>query len=108
MIESLDALDTLIYEEDALFILWGGQQCNVCQSIKKPLSEKMASHYPKIKQVYVDCQQTPDICAQKGVLSLPTVQVYFTGQKFVEQVRTFSLQQVIDEVKRPYGMCFDD
>lgn len=106
-ITTLENLDGLIRQEEALFILWGGQACNVCQTIKTPLSDKVKEHYPNLKQVYVDCQETTEVCAQKGILSLPTVQVYFTGQKFVEKVRTFSLQQVVDDIKRPYEMCFD-
>jgi hypothetical protein len=39
----------------------------------------------------IDCEQLQEICAQHGVFSLPVVQVFFMGQKFIEEVRGFSL-----------------
>jgi thioredoxin-like negative regulator of GroEL len=40
---------------------------------------------------YIDCEQLQEICAQRGVFSLPVVQVFFMGQKFIEEMRGFSL-----------------
>jgi thioredoxin-like negative regulator of GroEL len=39
----------------------------------------------------IDCEQLQEICAQHGVFSLPVVQVFFMGQKFIEEMRGFSL-----------------
>ena len=47
-----------------------------------------------------------DICAQEGVFTLPTLQVFFTGQRFIEEVRSFSLQKVMQEIERPYQLLF--
>jgi thioredoxin-like negative regulator of GroEL len=107
-IETLDELDALKQSEDGLLILFGGKECNVCHAIKPKLIELMERHYPKIKMVYVDCHVTTDICSQNGVLSLPTLQVFFTGQRFIEEVRTFSLTKVMDDIARPYSMVFED
>lgn len=107
-IETLEQLDELKQSEDALMILFGGKNCNVCHTIKPQLEELVGKHYPKMNMVYVDCHVTTDVCSQNGVLSLPTLQVFFTGQRFIEEVRTFSLQKVMQEIERPYGMVFDD
>ncbi len=106
-ITTLDELDALKETEQALLVLYGGKDCNVCHSIKPKLIELMAAHYPKVKLVYVDCHVTHDICSQHSVFSLPTLQVFFTGQRFIEEVRSFSLQKVIQEIERPYQMLFD-
>lgn len=107
-IESLEALDLLKQSEDGLLILFGGKECNVCHSIKPKLIELMQEHYPKIKLVYVDCHVVTDICSQNGVFTLPTLQVYFTGQRFIEEVRSFSLQKVMQDLARPYSMVFSE
>jgi thioredoxin-like negative regulator of GroEL len=44
-----------------------------------------------LERVYIDCEQLQEICAQHGVFSLPVVQVFFMGQKFIEEMRGFSL-----------------
>ena len=107
-IETLEALEALKQSEDALLILFGGKECNVCHSIKPKLIELMAENYPKVKLVYVDCHVVTEICSQNGVFTLPTLQVFFTGQRFIEEVRSFSLQKVMQDIDRPYSMVFSD
>ncbi|MDX1351626.1 MAG: thioredoxin family protein [Thiomicrorhabdus sp.] len=107
-IATLEELDCLKQSEDALLILFGGKECNVCHSIKPKLIELISEEYPKIKMVYVDCHVVTDICSQNGVFTLPTLQVFFTGQRFIEEVRSFSLQKVMQDIARPYSMVFSD
>lgn len=107
-IETLDELNALKQSEDALLILFGGKECNVCHAIKPKLTELMAENYPKVRLVYVDCHVVTDICSQNGVFTLPTLQVFFTGQRFIEEVRSFSLQKVMQDIARPYSMVFSD
>lgn len=107
-ITSLEMLENLKREEEALLVLFGGRECNVCHSIKPKLIELIDTQYPKIKMVYVDCHEVADICAQEGVFTLPTLQVFFTGQRFIEEVRSFSLQKVIQEIERPYKLLFEN
>lgn len=106
-ITSLEMLENLKREEDALLVLFGGRECNVCHSIKPKLIELIEAQYPKIKMVYVDCHDVTDVCAQEGVFTLPTLQIFFTGQRFIEEVRSFSLQKVMQEIERPYQLLFE-
>lgn len=107
-IETLEELENLKQSEEALLILFGGKNCSVCHVIKPKLLAMVSENYPKIKMVYVDCHVVMEVCSQNGVLSLPTLQVFFTGQRFIEEVRTFSLQKVIQDIARPYSMVFAD
>ncbi len=105
-VRSLEALNQLKTTEKGLLILFGGQQCSVCQSIQPKLMERMTQQYPKMTLVYVDCHTAPEVCAQNGVMSLPTLQVFFDGGCFIEEVRTFSLQNVLSKIQRPYQLLF--
>lgn len=107
-LSSLEQLEELKQSEDALLVLYGGKECNVCHSIKPKLIELMQEHYPKVKMVYVDCHVQTDICSQNSIFTLPTLQVFFTGQKFAEEVRSFSLHKVMQDLARPYNMVFSD
>ena len=107
-IQTLEQLENLKKSEDALLILFGGKECNVCHAIKPKLIDLITDSYPKMTMVYVDCHVIIEVCSQNGVLSLPTLQVFFTGQCFIEEVRTFSLHKVVTEIARPYSMIFDD
>lgn len=107
-VSTLEELDQLKQTNEALLILFGGTTCSVCDAIKPKLEEMISQAFPKMLQVYVNCNETTDICSQNGIFSLPVVQVYFTGQKFIEEVRSFSLGALVNEIQRPYGMLFSE
>jgi len=88
----------------ALFILFGGAHCNVCQSLHPQLTRMLEQHFPHMHGVYIDCEQSPEICAQHSVFSLPVVKAYIDGMKIAEQARVFSIKQLIQTLERPYKM----
>lgn len=106
-IEAL-SLDERIQQEPALLVLFGAPTCRVCGDIKPHLFSAITQAYPTMKVHYVDCNDEVQTCAQRGVFSLPVVQVYLEGQKYLEKVRVFSIAQVIDELARPMQMMQAD
>ena len=99
-IEELDKLKTA----GALLILFGGKQCSVCHAIRPQLENMLASHYPDITSVYIDCETSPEICAQYNVFTLPVVQFFIEGMKITEFARSFSVEQLRQSMKRSYTM----
>lgn len=93
-----------IKSEAALFILFGGEHCSVCQSLKPQLAAILEQQFPDMKVVYIDCEKSPEICAQHSVFSLPVVQAYIDGMKVAEEARAFSIKQLISTIERPYNM----
>lgn len=107
-IKRIEDLDHLKQKQDALLVLYGGENCGVCQSMKPRLVELVSEQYPLMKMVYVDCHVVTELCAQNGVFTLPTLQVFFAGQRFIEEVRNFSVPQVVKDIARPYQMMFSE
>jgi thioredoxin-like negative regulator of GroEL len=107
-IDSVVQLENLIQTQPGLVVLYGGAHCGVCQVIKPKLAHAIEQDFSSLMSVYVDCQTTPDVCSQHGVFSLPVVQVYIDGQRFIEKVRNFSLPALLAELARPYSMRFED
>lgn len=91
--------------EGATFILFGGPACGVCQALKPRLDAMLEEQFPEMQGVYVDCEKSPDICAQHGVFSLPVVKVYIEGMMVVEEAGAFSLQLLAQNMERPYIPC---
>jgi thioredoxin 1 len=65
--------------EAAVLILFGGAHCSVCQAIKPQVEHLMGQRFPDITLAYVDCEQSPAICAQHQVFSLPAMKLYLGG-----------------------------
>ena len=99
-LENQQQLDNLKRNSEALLVLFGGENCGVCQTIKLQIDEKFSDKFPNLEMVYIDCEQLQEVCAQHGVFSLPVVQVFFMGQKFIEEVRGFSLLDLQNKIEK--------
>ena len=77
-ITELDILEQM-KAKGAVFILFGGEHCNVCHALRPQLISLLDRHFPRMRAVYVDCEISPEICAQHSVFSLPVVKVYIDG-----------------------------
>ena len=106
-ITSIEMLDEM-KSSGAVFILFGGKQCNVCQVLRPQLEDMLEMYYPDISSAYIDCEISPDICAQHSVFSLPVVQVYIEGMKISEAARSFSIDQLRQSIQRSYSMWHEN
>ena len=102
-ITELDILEQM-KAEGALFILFGGEHCNVCHTLRPQLISLLDKHFPDMCAVYVDCGVSPEICAQHNVFSLPVVKAYIDGMLIAEDARAFSLGELMQRIERPYEM----
>lgn len=106
-VDSVEACQIEVEKHPGLVVLYGGKDCQVCHVLKPKLQAAITEQFPLMQMRYLDCHQPGAFCAQNGVMSLPTVQVYFNGQKSFEAVRTFSVATVLAAIERPYQMLFD-
>lgn len=90
--------------EGALFVLFGGDHCSVCKSLRPRLSSTITERFPKMRRVYIDCERSPEICAQHSIFTLPAVQVYIEGMLVAEDARAFGLTELIERIERPYTL----
>ena len=64
----------------------------------------MTAHFPDIVLAYADCEQSPDVCAQHGVFSLPVVKLYIEGLLSLEMARSFSVKELQANIARIYRL----
>lgn len=106
MIETINDYSILenLKQQSPLLIIYGGESCGIC-SVIKPQIELMIEHnFPKIKCVYVDCHTNQMICSQNSVFTIPVVEVYFEGVKVIEEIKSFSINQLKDKIFRLYSV----
>ncbi len=93
-----------LQEQPLLLVLFGGAHCGVCQAIKPGIESLAAQRFARLALAYVDCEQTPDVCAQNGVFTLPVVKLYVQGRLSFEMARSFSLKELASRIERIYGL----
>jgi thioredoxin-like negative regulator of GroEL len=91
-------------EKGALVILFGGESCNVCNSLQPRLRLMLEQDFPGMRGVYVDCAVSPEICAQHGVFTLPVVKAFIEGMMIAEEVGVFSIGELRKTLDRPYSI----
>ena len=88
----------------AVAILFGSESCNVCKSLRPRLRLMLEQHFPDMRSVYVDCGESPGICAQFGVFSLPVVKAFIEGMTIAEEVGVFSIGELRKTLDRHYSV----
>lgn len=108
VVNDLAQLDREITEHPAVLAYFTGPTCNVCKVIKPKILEMLGDKFPDVKFYSVDCDTLPQAAGQYGVLSIPTVVIYFDGKETTRLVRSFSIGELEQAISRPYGLLFGD
>lgn len=105
-ITSLEQLESIKSENMAVLAYFSTPDCGVCKVIKPQIERLLEEKYPQMQFAYVDVMQSAELAAQSGVLTVPTVILYFDGQENQRFVRNFSLSQLEAAISRPYELLF--
>lgn len=105
-IHTLAEYNKLVATEAALLIYFSTDECNVCKVLKPKVGEMLIANFPKIKLIYVNLNQSPEIAAQNRIFAVPTLLVFFEGREYIRKSRNFGLDELKNEIDRPYQMMF--
>jgi thioredoxin-like negative regulator of GroEL len=105
---NMEQLNEQIKSNDALLVYFSGEYCGVCQTLKPKIFDTFFLTYPKIKQLEIKTDENIELTRQLGVFALPTIIIYFDGAEFIKKERNISVDGLIDEVKRPYSLFFEE
>ncbi len=99
---TLEALQDIIRTETGVLLYFSGENCNVCHALRPKFKEAFDTHFPEVKQLYLDAHENPEISAHYQVFSVPTMIVFLDGREFAREGRNVSLHQMISQLERPY------
>ncbi len=93
-------------EEPAVLAYFSTDTCNVCKVLKPKVAQLIQSRFPKIKPVYVKSDELPEVAAQHQVFTAPTILVYFEGREHIRKSRNIGIDELHNEILRPYSLIF--
>lgn len=101
MVEIQDAqvLETSIQQNQILILQFGSESCVPCKALQNRIKTWNQSH-PDVFHVYVTVTEMPELCAQMGVFTVPTIFVYVEGKLTIQQSGYFSLDQMLMQVEK--------
>lgn len=101
------ALHAFIQQHPAAAVYFSGEGCSVCTVLFPKLEAMIEEEFPRMGLARVNCTATPEIPAQLGIFSVPTLVLYFDGNEAQRYSRSFSLGEVRQALARPYQLLFD-
>lgn len=105
-IVSLNEFDSLVREKPAVLAYFSTAECSVCKVLKPKVYKLISSDFPEITTVFVEINRSPELAAQKRIFTVPTLIVYFDGLEFFRKSRNFGLNELRDQLQRPYDLMF--
>lgn len=106
-IESNKVFNELLTENQVVLSYFSHDKCSVCKTLKPKLSEFFNKHYPKIKQVYVNIENLPELAAKHSVFTVPVVLIFIDGKETYRKARSFGIEELANLVDRPYKLIFE-
>jgi len=103
-IHSQEEIDKLINSELGVLLYFSTPTCNVCHALKPKIIEAFDTHFPVIKQQFIDSSLSPEIPAALGIFSVPTIIVFLDGKEFARESRNVSVGELVKKIARPYEM----
>lgn len=70
-----------------------------CSAIKNRI-ERWESSHPSVHSVYVPIEKYPELAAQNGILSAPSVVLYWNGKELLKKNGYFSMELVFDQIDK--------
>ncbi len=80
-------------EKPVLVDFWASW-CGPCRMVI-PVVEKIAEEYPEYKVVKVNVDEEPELAAQFGVMSIPSLMVFKNGEVVNKSVGAKNKQQIL-------------
>jgi len=102
--KSLEQLNETITKENFVLVYFSHEKCNVCKVLKPKVSEMLNKIFPKVKMVYADTVQNPEIAGQNSIFAVPTIVTYVEGKEYFRRSRNIGIRELEDLIERPYSI----
>lgn len=104
---SLPRFEKLKEERESFYIYFSASSCGVCQVLEPKIRDMMQDNFPKLKAFYIDSSKQPEIGAQLGFYTNPSLLVYLDGKEFLRRSRSIGITQLEEDIKRTYDLLFE-
>ena len=95
----LNEFENNIVEKIVTVVYFSHDECNVCK-VLKPKVIGLVEKYDDFGFIYVNTNESPDICGQYTVFTVPTVLVFVEGKESKRFSRNFAMTELEELLDR--------
>jgi len=103
-----EEIEKIIEEEPGVLLYFSGENCNVCHALRPKYHELFDREFPKVRQIYLDAHENPELSARFQVFSIPTAIVFLGGKEFAREGRAVSFHALAEKLRRPYTILTEE
>ena len=89
----------VLKDKGLVVVDFAAEWCGPCKRLAPVIAELAAAYTGKIKVCHVDVDNAPDIAAQFGIMSVPTILLFKGGKKVSESVGVVGKQKLEELIK---------
>lgn len=105
-LNSFEELNNFINSNMGALVYFSTPECNVCKVLKPKVREMLKEEFPQIRFAYVNLSSAKKLAAQQSIFAAPTLIIYFEGKEFIRKWRNISIDELREEISRPYSFLF--
>ncbi len=102
--DSLNNLESAIRIHPALLVYFYNDACAPCQALRPKVTEMVSAGFPKMELVFINTAGHPEIAANYGIFSAPTLLVFFEGKETIRESKYISIPDLQQRIDRYYRM----
>lgn len=106
IIDSNEALEKLLKDNEMVLVYFGSENCGVCNAMK-PKVEKILESYPQISSVQVDVEKSLKVSAAYSIFTIPGILVFIEGKEAIREARYISIIDLELKISRYYKLFLD-
>ncbi len=95
-------------KKEGVLFYFSHDECNVCKVLKPKIHDMISDHFPGLEMYYVNIKELPAVAGQESVFAVPTISVLFDGKEFIRKSRNIGLQELYEQIHRPYTLLFSN
>ncbi|WP_017471653.1 thioredoxin family protein [Amphibacillus jilinensis] len=99
ILNTLEAVDQFINEEQLTFLYLSKTNCSVCISLL-PQIEQVLHRYPTIKPAYINIEQVPQLASRFQIFTVPVLLLFIDGKEYLREARIVAVDAFNDKIKR--------
>ena len=89
----------VLQSKGLVLVDFAAEWCGPCKRLS-PIIHELANHYDgKAKVAHLDVDNAPEIAAQFGIMSVPTVLLFKNGKKVAESVGLVPKERLEESIK---------
>jgi len=105
-IENLENLQSLIKQETGIILYYYNDDCPPCISLRPKVEKLTQEKFPKMKLIWVNSKQSPELPAVYSVFANPTIILFFDGKETKRFSKYVSINELEAVIERYYNLIF--